>query len=110
MRGGATRPGCRRPTGPFFEAGDHSGTPGFDEETVTIYELVTDAGTGMSYAVPSYAFEWPTLTDPDGVERNYIQYPGTCVPHDAHGAMTVLADVSELGWTKAAAITYFDDM
>jgi len=93
-----------------FDAGDATSTPGVNDETVTIYELVTDAGTGMSYAVPSYAFEWPTLTDPDGVERNYIQYPGTCVPHDAHGAMTVLADVSELGWTKAAAITYFDDM
>ncbi|KAJ1458243.1 hypothetical protein M885DRAFT_480473 [Pelagophyceae sp. CCMP2097] len=96
--------------GSFFEAGDHSGTPGFDEETVTIYELVTDAGNGMSYAVPSYAFKWPTLTDPDGTQRNYIKYPGTCVPHDSRDGTLVSKDVEEMGWTKEEDVVYFDDM
>ena len=63
-----------------------------------------------SYAVPSYSFEWPTITDPDGVERNYIKYPGTCVPHDVHGDTTPTSEVADMGWTKAAAITYHDDL
>ena len=67
--------------GTAFDAGDFTRTPGSNDEVVTIYELTSDA-TG-TYAVPSYAFHWPTLTDPDGVERNYIAYPGTCVPPDA---------------------------
>ena len=60
--------------------------------------------------MPSYSFEWPTITDPDGVERNYIKYPGTCVPHDVHGDTTPTSEVADMGWAKAAAITYHDDL
>jgi len=94
--------------GSSFDAGDFTDTPGSNDETVTIYEFMTDS-TG-SYAVPSYSFEWPTITDPDGVERNYIAYPGTCVPHDVHGATTPTSEVADMGWAKAAAITYHDDL
>ena len=66
-----------------------------------------DAGT---YATPWYAFKWPTLTDPEGVERDYIKYPGTCVPHDVHGDTTPTSEVADMGWAKAAAITYHDDL
>ena len=94
--------------GTDFDAGDFTDTPGSNDETVTIYEFMTDS-TG-SYAVPSYSFEWPTITDPDGVERNYIKYPGTCVPHDVHGDTTPTSEVADMGWAKAAAITYHDDL
>jgi hypothetical protein len=94
--------------GTDFDAGDFTDTPGSNDETVTIYEFMTDS-TG-SYAVPSYSFEWPTITDPDGVERNYIAYPGTCVPHDVHGDTTPTSEVADMGWAKAAAITYHDDL
>jgi hypothetical protein len=94
--------------GSSFDAGDFTDTPGSNDETVTIYEFMTDS-TG-SYAVPSYSFEWPTITDPEGVERNYIKYPGTCVPHDVHGDTTPTSEVADMGWTKAAAITYHDDL
>mmetsp|Transcript_3360 Transcript_3360/g.6285 ORF Transcript_3360/g.6285 Transcript_3360/m.6285 type:complete len:256 (-) Transcript_3360:1280-2047(-) len=63
---------------PFF-AGSFTGTPSKNDEVVTIYEVKGD------YAVPLYQFEWPTITGPDGVTRDYIAYPGTCVPHDIHG-------------------------
>jgi acetamidase/formamidase len=63
-----------------------------------------------TYAVPSYQFEWPTLTDPDGVTRDYISYPGTCVPHDAHGSTVPSSDVADMGFTKSANVTYFDDV
>ena len=66
-----------------------------------------DAGT---YATPAYAFKWPTLTDPEGVERDYIKYPGTCVPHDVHGDTTPTSAVADMGWTKAADIEYMDDV
>lgn len=69
-----------------FTAGSFSDTPGSNDESVTIYEIVEDDGTGKSYAIPSYQFMWPTITDPDGVTRDFIAYPGTCVPHDEHGA------------------------
>jgi hypothetical protein len=63
---------------PFY-SGSFSGTADLSDEFVTIYELVGD------YAIPSYQFEWPKITDPQGVMRDFIQYPGTCVPHDIHG-------------------------
>ena len=44
------------------------------------------------------------------VERDYIKYPGTCVPHDAHGGTTPTSAVADMGWTKAADITYMDDV
>jgi hypothetical protein len=46
------------------------------DELVTIYEIVED--NGQYFAVPSYQFEWPVITDPEGTTRNFIQYPGTC--------------------------------
>ena len=46
----------------------------------------------MEYAVPSYQFEWPVITDPQGQQRNFIAYPGTCVPHDIHGDTTPSSD------------------
>lgn len=72
--------------GSKFDAGDFTGSGGVNDEVITIYEIIEDMdGTGMSYAIPSYQFMWPTITDPEGVERNFIAYPGTCVPHDTHG-------------------------
>jgi hypothetical protein len=69
--------------GSAFDAGDFTKTASSNDEFVTIYEIFDEDGSG--YAVPSYQFEWPVITDPEGVERNYIAYPGTCVPHDTHG-------------------------
>lgn len=76
--------------GTAFDAGDFTGTAGSNDEFVTIYEIVSE--DGMDYAIPSYQFEWPVITDPQGNERNYIAYPGTCVPHDAHGDTTPSGD------------------
>jgi len=45
-------------------------------------------------------------TDPQGVERDFIQYPGTCVPHDVHGDTVISSDVSDHGWLKKSNITY----
>jgi hypothetical protein len=70
-----------------FTAGTFTNTPGSNDEMVTIYELVEE--DGKAYAVPSYQFEWPVITDPDGTRRDFIAYPGTCVPHDVHGGTTV---------------------
>ena len=61
-----------------FTAGAFTGTPTMNDELVTIYELVEENGRG--YAVPSYQFEWPVITDPTGTTRDFIAYPGTCVP------------------------------
>jgi acetamidase/formamidase len=91
--------------GTKFDAGDFTETPNSNDEYVTIYEVVSDEG-GQDFAVPSYQMEWPKLTDPGGTERNYIQYPGTCVPHDVHGDTTPSTDVADMGWTKAAPIVY----
>lgn len=102
---------ARVPTadGGSFAAGSFTGTPEENDEVITIYELVEE--DGMSYAVPLYQFEWPVLTDPDGTTRDFIAYPGTCVPHDPHGSTEfVSSDVSDMGWTKAADITYYDDV
>jgi len=77
-----------------FTAGDLTGTPNSDDEFNTIYEIVSE--NGVDYAFPSYQFEWPVITDPQGTVRNYIKYPGTCVPHDVHGNTTPTID-GELG-------------
>lgn len=94
--------------GAGFTAGDFSGTPGSNDELVTIYEIVTDGG--QSFAVPSYQFEWPVITDPNGETRNFIQYPGTCVPHAPHGGTNISSDVSDMGWSTPDSIVYYDDV
>jgi acetamidase/formamidase len=65
---------------------------------------------GGDYAVPLYQFEWPKMTDPNGEMRDYIAYPGTCVPHDDHGSTTVSSDVADMGWTKDAPVVYYDNV
>ena len=57
-----------------FLSGGFSGTPEANDEVVTIYEIVDM--NGNSYAVPSYQFEWPNVTDPNGIHRDFIAYPG----------------------------------
>ena len=94
--------------GTAFAAGAFTETPGFNDEVVTIYELVNE--NGIDYAVPAYQFEWPTLTDPNGVTRDYIAYPGTCVVHDPHGDFIPSSIVADMGWTREGSITYFDDV
>ena len=93
--------------GTSFNAGSFTGTPGMNDEVVTIYEIKDERGG--SYAVPSYQFEWPTITDPEGEIRDYIAYPGTCVPHDMHGTTVPSSDVSDMGWAKTGSIKYYDD-
>lgn len=90
---------------PFY-AGSFTNTPEMNDEVVTIYEIVDEAGE--SYAVPSYQFEWPVITDPQGNVRDYIAYPGTCVPHDVHATTFPSSDVADAGWTKDAPIKYYD--
>ena len=78
---------------------------------MTIYELEEIDGQG--YAVPQYQFGWPKITDPNGTVRDFIAYPGTCVPHDLHGCSEEWAPsdkVPEMGWTKDGPITYYDDI
>ena len=94
--------------GSTFTAGSFSSTPESNDEVVTIYELVL--GGEQEYAVPLYQFQWPTVTDPLNITRDYIAYPGTCIPHDDHGGTTVSGDVAAMGWTKSDPITYFDDV
>jgi acetamidase/formamidase len=94
--------------GSAFTAGSFTNTPEKNDEFVTIYEVFDENGSG--FAVPLYQFEWPIITDPNGVTRDYIAYPGTCVPHDPHGATTPSLDVADLMWTKSAPITYYDDV
>lgn len=98
-----------RVDGSNFTAGNFTDTPDSNDEVVTIYEIF-DKGDGSGLATPLYQFEWPVITDPMGIERNFIQYPGTCVPHDTHGTTTPSMDVTGMGWTKASDITYFDDV
>ena len=90
--------------GEDYTAGAFTGTPGESDEVVTIYELYEE--DGESFATLAYQFEWPTITDPGGTVRDYIAYPGTCVPHDYAGFSST---VSDMGWTKADAITYMND-
>lgn len=96
--------------GTAFSAGSFTNTPGENDEVITIYEMIHEAD-GMSYAVPLYQYEWPVLTDPNGEKRDFIAYPGTCVPLDPHGTTDfVTSDVADMGWTKEGNITYFDDI
>lgn len=92
-----------------FTAGAFTGTPGENDEFVTIYEIVTEPD-GMEYAIPVYQFEWVNITDPEGIERDYIAYPGTCVPHDAHGSFVPSGRVAAKGWSKKGNITYHDNL
>ncbi|CAB9503613.1 Acetamidase formamidase [Seminavis robusta] len=95
--------------GSTYTAGSFTGTPDQNDEIVTIYEMLQD--DDGAYAVPLYQFEWPVLTDPDGILRDYIAYPGTCVPHDPHGATdSVSSNVLDMGWVKEGDITYYDDV
>lgn len=95
--------------GSSFAAGAFSSTPFDNDEVITIYEVVTEGGE--AFAVPVYQYQWPVLTDPQGQLRDYIAYPGTCVPHDPHGLTeTVSSDVLDMGWTKEGNITYYDDV
>lgn len=91
-----------------FTAGTFTSTPGENDEIVTIYEIMKI--DGGDYAIPSYQFEWPYITDPSGVTRDYIQYPGTLVPHDDHCNTQVSSDVTDMGWTKESNITYYDNV
>lgn len=77
-----------------FSAGTFTGTPDLNDEVVTIYEVLEDE-PGKGFAVPAYQFEWPVITDPMGVTRDCTQCPGTCVPHDAHGAFTPSSAVAD---------------
>jgi hypothetical protein len=67
-----------------FDAGDFTSTAESNDEFITVYEIIEEED-GKQYAIPSYQFEWPVIQDPQGVTRNFIAYPGTCVPHDEHG-------------------------
>ena len=62
--------------GTSFKAGDFTGTPSTNDEIVTIYEVIEE--DGKSFVIPSYQFEWPNITDPNGIDRNFIAYPGKC--------------------------------
>lgn len=95
-----------------FLAGKFTGTPGQNDEVVTIYEIITNEDEdGGDYVTPVYQYDWPTITDPMGIERDYIQYPGTCTPHDAHSDTTAVSgDVEDMGWTKTDPIVYYDDV
>ena len=73
-----------------FDAGSFTETPDSNDEFITIYEIIEE--DGMEFAVPSYQFEWPVITDPQGEVRDYIKYPGTCVPHDVHADTTPSSD------------------
>lgn len=82
-----------------------------NDEVITIYEVVEE--DGQSFVTPQFQFGWPKITDPNGTVRDYIAYPGTCVPHDLHGCadeFTPSSAVEDMGWTKADAITYYDDV
>jgi acetamidase/formamidase len=92
---------AKKPDGSAYNYGTFSKTPGMNDEVITIYKLYTE--NGQAYATPDYMFEWTNLTDPDGVTRDFIDIPGTCVPHDYAG---VSADVAGMGWTKPEPIKY----
>jgi acetamidase/formamidase len=93
-----------KPDGSAYKYGKFSKTPGMNDEVITIYKLYTE--NGQAYATPDYMFEWTNLTDPDGIERDFIDIPGTCVPHDYAG---VSGDVAGMGWKKPGPITYVMD-
>jgi len=87
-----------------FAAGSFTGTPDKSNEVVTIYEIMDNL------AVPVYQFGWPVITDPQGEERDYIAYPGTCVPHDEHGMTVPSSVVTDMGWMKKDSIVYNDEV
>jgi acetamidase/formamidase len=91
-----------------FTAGTFTDTPDSNDESVTIYEIVQI--DGKDFAVPSYQFNWPIITDPNGTRRDFIAYPGTCVPHDSHSTTVPSSDVTDMGWSKEESITYFDNV
>lgn len=45
-----------------FIAGSFTSTPDQNDELVTIYEVLDENGQG--FAIPTYQFEWPIITDP----------------------------------------------
>jgi acetamidase/formamidase len=97
--------------GSAFKAGSSTDTAGGNDEIITIYKMVNDVTDGMSYAVPLYQYQWPVLIDPNDNLRDYIAYPGTCLPHDPHGSTGfVSSDVLDMGWTKEGNIAYNDDV
>ena len=65
---------------------------------------------GQSFVVPQFQFGWPKITDPNGTVHDYIAYPGTCVPHDAHGCSLPSSSVEDMGWDKEGSIQYYDDV
>jgi len=68
---------------------------------------------GQSFAVPQFQFGWPTITDPEDTVRDFIAYPGTCVPHDIHGCSKEYvpsSSVTDMGWMKKEEIVYYDDV
>ena len=87
-----------------YVAGEFTGTPGTNDEVITIYEIVEEGGE--MYATIDYQFKWPTVTDPEGTTRDYYAYPGTCVAHDYAMFSSAVAD---MGWTKTTDITYMMD-
>ena len=90
-----------------FKAGTFTSTSGENDEIVTIYEI-TEIDR-RDYAVPSYQFECPIITNLNGTTRDYIQYPGMLVPHDDHCNTKVSSDVEDMGWSKVGNITHYDD-
>ena len=101
--GGASRrraPGRRLD----FDAGDFTDTPGSSDRDR--HDLrVHDRLDGILRRA-SYSFEWPTITGPRRRRAQPMKNPGTCVPHDVHGDTTPTSEVADMGWAKAAAITY----
>ena len=88
--------------GTKFNSGGFTDTPDLNDEVITIYEIVEE--DGEVYASLTYQFEWPFVTDPEGVRRDYNAYPGVCVPHDY---MSFSGTPQAMGWTKdAGGISY----
>lgn len=50
--------------GEAFTSGNFSGTPGQNDEIITIYEMISD--NNEDFAVPLYQYKWPAVTDPNG--------------------------------------------
>merc|ERR1719361_160605 len=97
--------------GSDFKAGKFTGTPDENNEIITIYEVLEEGG--QSFVVPQFQFGWPKITDPNGTVRDYIAYPGTCVPHDVHGCSSEFvptSSVEDMGWAKEGSIKYYDDV
>ncbi|VEU38512.1 unnamed protein product [Pseudo-nitzschia multistriata] len=101
----------KRIDGSDFKAGEFTGTPDENDEIITIYEVIDEGD--QSFVIPQFQFGWPKVTDPNGTVRDYIAYPGTCVPHDLHGCSEEFAptsSVTDMGWKKEGSIKYYDDV